>query len=267
MTRIITLTTDFGTRDAYVGAMKGVILTIAPQSTIVDITHHVAPQDIQQGAFLFAAAAKYFPPDAIHVVVVDPGVGTARRPIALRVGETVFIAPDNGVLSFAVQSIAAAQPHSPVQSIHLNRREYWLPETSKTFHGRDIFAPCAAHLARGVPFESLGSPIDDWVRLEPPAPTRQRDGSLLAHVRHIDGFGNIVIDLAGDMLQGADRPHTIISIAGHTVQGIRDAYAEVAPGEALALVGSSGLLEVAVRNGNAAQKWGVRTGEEVVIVP
>ncbi len=267
MPRVITLTTDFGTRDPYVGAMKGVILTIAPQSNIVDITHQVAPQDIQQGAFLFAAAARYFPADAIHVVVVDPGVGTARRPIALRVGETVFVAPDNGVLSFAVQAFAAAQPHSTVRAIHLNRPEYWLPQTSMTFHGRDVFAPCAAHLARGIAFESLGSPIDDWLRLEPPAPTRQKDGSLLAHVRHIDAFGNIVIDVTGDSLQGADRSRTTISIAGHAVHGVRDAYGQVAPGEVLALVGSSGWLEIAVRNGNAAQKWGVRTGDEVVIVP
>lgn len=267
MSRIITLTTDFGTRDAFVGTMKGVILNIAPQTILVDITHQIAPQNVRQGAFLFAASCKYFPPDAIHVVVVDPGVGSARRPIALRVGATVFVAPDNGVITFAVQELAAAQPHSPVQAIHLDRPEYWLPQVSKTFHGRDIFAPCAAHLARGIPFESLGSPIDDWIRLAAPAPAFQADGSIAAHVQDIDGFGNIVIDVADAMLQRADRSRTTISLAGHTLKGIRETYAEVGPGEVLALFGSNGWLEVAVRNGNAAQKWGVRAGDEVVVVP
>ncbi len=267
MSRIITLTTDFGTRDAYVGTMKGVILNIAPHVTIVDITHQIAPQDVRQGAFLFASSVKYFPPDAIHVVVVDPGVGSSRRPIAIRVGDTVFIAPDNGVLTPAVQACAAAQPEAPILAIHLDRPEYWLPRVSKTFHGRDVFAPCAAHLARGIPFESLGSPIDDWIRLAAPAPTYRPDGSIVAHVQDIDGFGNIVIDVVDAILQGADASHTTITLAGHTLHGVRQTYTDVAPGELLALVGSSGYLEVALRNGNAAHFLGVRTGDQVVIVP
>lgn len=267
MSRIITLTSDFGTRDAYVGTMKGVILNIASQVTIVDITHQIAPQNVRQGAFLFASSVKYFPPDAIHVVVVDPGVGSARRPIAIRVGDTVFIAPDNGVLTPAVEACAATYPSAPVQAIHLDRAEYWLPQVSKTFHGRDIFAPCAAHLARGIPFESLGSPIDDWVRLAASAPTVRSDGSIVAHVQDIDGFGNIVIDVVGASLQGADRSGTTITLAGRALRGIRQAYADATPGELLALIGSSGHLEVAVRNGNAAQLLGIREGDEVVIVP
>jgi S-adenosylmethionine hydrolase len=267
MSRIITLTTDFGTRDAYVGTMKGVILTIAPHVTIVDITHQIAPQNIQQGAFLFASAARYFAPDAIHVVVVDPGVGSSRRPIAIRVGGTVFIAPDNGVLTPAVQACAAAQPDAPVLAIHLDRPEYWLPDVGKTFHGRDIFAPCAAHLARGIPFESLGSPIEDWIHLAAAAPTHRADGSLVAHVQDIDGFGNVVIDVVDAFLQGADRSHTTVTLGGRTVRGVRGAYADVAPGELVALVGSSGYLEVALRNGNAARYLGIQTGDEVVIVP
>ncbi len=267
MSRIITLTTDFGTRDAYVGTMKGVILNIAPHVTIVDITHQVAPQNIRQGALSFAASSKYFPLDAIHVVVVDPGVGSSRRPIAVRVGDTVFIAPDNGVLTPAIQACTAAQPDAPVLAIHLDRPEYWLPHVANTFHGRDIFAPCAAHLARGIPFESLGSPIDDWIRLALPAPTYGADGSIVAHVQDIDGFGNIVIDVVDAALQGADASLTTITLAGHTLRGIRQAYADVAPGELLALVGSSGYLEVALRNGNAAHFLGIRTGDEVVVVP
>ncbi len=267
MTHFITLTTDFGTRDAYVGTMKGVILNIAPHVTIVDITHQVAPQNIRQGAFLFASAAQYFPPDVIHVVVVDPGVGSSRRPIAIRVGDTVFVAPDNGVLTLAVQACLAALPDSPVLAIHLDRPEYWLPHVSKTFHGRDVFAPIAAHLARGIPFESLGSPIEDWIRLAVPAPIYREDGSILAHVQDIDGFGNIVIDVVDVALQRVDRSQATVTLAGHTLHGIRQAYADVADGEPLALVGSSGHLEVAIRNGNAAHELSVRAGDEVVIVP
>ncbi len=267
MSRIITLTTDFGTRDAYVGTMKGVILTIAPDVTLVDITHQIAPQDVRQGAFRFASSVQYFPSDTIHVVVVDPGVGSARRPIALRVGETVFIGPDNGVLTPAVQACLAAQPEALLLAIHLDRPEFWLPAVSQTFHGRDIFAPCAAHLARGIPFESLGGPIDDWIRLASAAPTYRADGSIVAHVQDIDGFGNIILDVSDEILRGADRSHISITLGGRSVRGVRRAYADVPPGELVALVGSTGYLEVALREGNAARDCAIRTGDEALVVP
>lgn len=267
MSRIITLTTDFGTSDGFVGTMKGVILNIDSHATIVDITHEVAPQDIRQGAFLFAASAVYFPSDAIHVVVVDPGVGSERRPIAIEIGETILVAPDNGVVTFAVDRFTAKHPGTPIRAFHLNRPEYWLPHISNTFHGRDIFAPAAAHLSRGFPPDSLGSPIEEWTRVPNAGAALREDGSIVAHVQHIDRFGNVVIDVADTMLPAGDHAQTAITIAGHTVKGIRRTYSDGEPGEVLAVVGSSGYLELAVRNGSAAQKLGAQRGDEAVVVP
>lgn len=258
MNRIITLTTDFGWSDGFVGTMKGVILSINPDATIVDITHDVAPQNIEQGTFLFAASVKYFPANAIHVVVVDPGVGSARRPIVLQVGETVFVAPDNGVLSLAVRD-------APVRAVHLNKREYWLPRVSHTFHGRDVFAPSAAHLSLGVPLEALGEPIDDWVRLAPALPARRADGAIIGRVMHFDRFGNIVTNIGEEMLVCMDRAHIAVNIAGRTLRGVEQTYADAALGELIALIGSSWALEVAARDGNAARELGVRIGDEVVV--
>jgi S-adenosylmethionine hydrolase len=260
MSRIITLTTDFGWSDGFVGTMKGVILSINPFATIVDITHDIAPQSIEQGAFLFSASAKYFPADAIHVVVVDPGVGSARRPIALQMGETVFVAPDNGVLSLAVRD-------APVRAVHLNKREYWLPHVSHTFHGRDVFAPSAAHLSLGVPLEALGEPIDDWARLAPARPMRRADGAIIGCVMHVDRFGNIVTNIGEEMLTAMDQSRIGVNIAGRTLRGVRQTYADAARGELIALISSSWMLEVAAREDSAARELGVRIGDEVIVTP
>ncbi|CAG0947644.1 Adenosyl-chloride synthase [Anaerolineae bacterium] len=267
MNRIITLTTDFGLSDGFVGTMKGVILGINPEATIVDITHDIAPQKIESGAFLFANAVKYFPANAIHVVVVDPGVGSARRPIAMQIGETIFVAPDNGVLSRAIQNseIGNRKSESEIRAVYLNRPAYWLPRVSHTFHGRDIFAPVAAHLSRGIALDTLGDPLDDWVRLAPGVPTRRADGALVGKVLHIDRFGNLITNIADEMLAGQARAR--IEIAGSVVNGIKQTYADVARGEIIALVGSTGQLEIAVRDGNAAQVFGVRLGDEILIMP
>lgn len=267
MNRIITLATDFGLSDGFVGTMKGVILGINPEATIVDITHDIAPQNIEQGAFLFANAVKYFPANTIHVVVVDPGVGSARRPIAMEIGETFFIAPDNGVLSRAIQNseIGNRKSESEIRAIYLNRSEYWLPRVSSTFHGRDIFAPVAAHLSRGIALDALGDPIDDWVRLAPGLLTRRADGALVGKVMRIDRFGNIITNIADEMLAGQNRAR--IEIAGSSVNGIKQTYADVARGKVVALIGSSGHLEIAVRDGNAAQMLGVQLGDEILIAP
>ncbi len=274
MNRIITLTTDFGLNDGFVGTMKGVILGINPEATIVDITHDIAPQNIEQGAFLFANAVKYFPANTIHVVVVDPGVGSARRPIAMQIGETIFVAPDNGVLSRAIlnsefriqnSEIGNRKSESEIRAIYLNRSEYWLPRVSSTFHGRDIFAPVAAHLSRGIALDALGDPIDDWVRLAPGLPTRRADGALVGKVMRIDRFGNIITNIADEMLAGQARAR--IEIAGSSVNGIKQTYADVARGKVVALIGSSGHLEIAVRDGNAAQMLGVQLGDEILIAP
>jgi S-adenosyl-L-methionine hydrolase (adenosine-forming) len=258
MNRIITLTTDFGLSDGFVGVMKGVILSIAPEAIIVDITHDIAPQDIRQGAFLFAASARYFPANAIHVVVVDPGVGSARRPIAIQVGENFFVAPDNGVLSLALGD-------AKIRAVHLNRPEFWLPRVSRTFHGRDIFAPIAAHLARGVPLESLGDAIDDYVRLDLPRATRDANGAITGTIIHIDRFGNLITNIGEELFEGLDRAPLRVCIGEKMIQGIRQTYADGAKGEAIALISSSWQLEIAVREGNAAAMLGVQIGERVVV--
>ncbi len=268
MKRVITLTTDFGTSDGYVGAMKGVILSINPDAALVDITHEIAPQNVEQGAFLFGANARYFPSNAIHIVVVDPGVGSARRPLALQRGQTILVGPDNGVLSLAIDGLPAGPGESTpaVRAVHLNRPQYWLPRVSRTFHGRDIFAPCAAHLSLGVPLESLGEPVQDWVRLAVIPPTRRDDGAIVGRVRHIDRFGNVVIDVADSMLAEMDPSQARVQVAGREL-ALRQTYSDAAPGELVALMGSTGYLEVAQRNGNAATELGVRVGDAVTVMP
>lgn len=260
---IITLTTDFGLQDAYVGAMKGVILSIAPGATIVDITHCIPPQAVAQAAFILAAAAPYFPTGTVHVVVVDPGVGGQRRPIAVQTAQAVFVAPDNGVLTPILQS--GASGGSPMAVIHLTRREYWLPQVSHTFHGRDIFAPVAAYLARGVPITSLGEPISDPVVLDLPQPRRMPDGSLEGQVVYVDQFGNLVTNIPAEWLDRAVQWR--IEVAGHTVERLSATYSDVPSGHLLALIGSVGALELAVREGSAARALGVSIGEPVSVRP
>ena len=280
MNRIITLTTDFGTRDGFVGVMKGVILRVNPQATIVDITHDIAPQNIEQGAFLFANALNYFPANAIHVVVVDPGVGGARRPIALQLGETFFVAPDNGVLSLAIGDwrkeirdwrleTLRESPISNLQSlprvVHLTNPAYWLPRVSVTFHGRDIFAPVAAHLSLGVPLDALGEPMDDWVKLSACVRAARLGEAIIGRVAHIDRFGNAITNIGEEMLAGMDRARAVVRIGAHALRGIKPTYSSAASGEALALISSSWQVEIAVRDGNAAQTLGIRLGDEVVL--
>ena len=271
MTRIITLTTDFGWVDGFVGTMKGVILGINPDVTLIDITHDIAPQNIEQGAFLFAASAKYFPADAIHVVVVDPGVGGARRPIAVQVGETIFVAPDNGVLSLAISDwraeIESPMSHlpSPIRVVHLNKPEYWLPRVSNTFHGRDLFAPVAAHLSLGVPLEAFGDPIHDWVRLPGCTASFRAGDQIAGRVLHIDRFGNVITNVDAEMLIAMDRTHINVHIAGRQVHGLKATFSDAASGQIIALIGSGGQLEVALRDGNAAAALGASVGDEVFV--
>jgi S-adenosylmethionine hydrolase len=276
--RIITLTTDFGLSDGFVGAMKGVILSINPDATIVDITHDIVPQNIEQGAFLFAGAFRFFPANAIHVVVVDPGVGSARRAIAMQIGETFFIAPDNGVLTFANSKflVSGQNPDAAEQSkienqqskiftVHLNRPQFFLPRVSHTFHGRDIFAPVAAHLSRGIPLAALGDPIDDWMRLAIAMPTRDANGALNGKVVHIDRFGNAITNIAAEMLAGFERAE--IEIAGRVIRDLRATYADGAPGELIALISSSGHLEIATRDVHAATSLHIAIGVPVRVLP
>jgi hypothetical protein len=265
MQPIITLTTDFGSRDGFGGVMKGVILRLNPLATIVDITHDITPRNLEQGAFLFANAYKYFTANAIHVVVVDPGVGSARRPIAVQLGETFFVAPDNGVLTQAIANCQLSIVNSRICVVHLNNPAYWLPHVSATFHGRDIFAPVAAHLSLGVPLDALGEPIDDWVKLSACTNAARLGDEIVGRVVHIDHFGNAITNISEEMLVGMDRARVVIRIGAHALRGIKATYAATASGEALALISSSWQVEIAVRDGNAAQTLGIRIGDEVVI--
>lgn len=253
---VITLTTDFGQRDAYVGAMKGVILGINPQATLVDLSHEITPQAVEEAAYVLWTACPYFPSGTVHVVVVDPGVGSARRPIAIQTERAFFVGPDNGVFSYVLAT------EGPGLVVHLTNPRYWRPQVSSTFHGRDIFAPVAAHLSLGVPIGELGEPIEDPVIL-PLARPEGRGDQVVGRVVHVDHFGNVITNLEPAHLPAGQ--DLVIQVAGHRVQGLSPTYSAARPGELVALWGSDGLLEIAVREGNAAALLGIRVGDPVVV--
>lgn len=257
MGSLITLTTDFGLKDSYVGTMKGVILGINPQATIVDLCHEIEPQNVRQAAFVLYTAYRYFPRGTIHVVVVDPGVGSERRAIALRTPMATFVAPDNGVLSYVVAD------EEVERVVSLTNPQYWLAEVSSTFHGRDIFAPLAAHLSLGVPLEELGEALAEIVTFSVPQPEIGEDGTLRGHIIHVDRFGNLITDVKQQAARLSQE--TIIEVRGHRIVGLRRTYAEAAKGEILALIGSSGHLEIAMRGGSAMRTLGMKVGDEVKI--
>ena len=252
MSRVITLTTDFGIADPYVGIMKGVILRINPRVIIVDLCHEIAPQNIAQAAFLLKTSFRFFPPETIHVVVVDPGVGGKRRAIILRTGEAYFIAPDNGVLSGVLEE------SNDYQAFSISNPEFWLKPVSSTFHGRDIFAPVAAHLSLGIPLEEFGELASDLVTLSLPRPEVKED-SIVGQVIHIDHFGNLITNIEESLLEG----ELSLEIQGHRIEKLSPCY-EVG-GDLLALVGSTGNLEIALKNGSAAERLRARIGTPVRI--
>lgn len=258
--KLITLMTDFGQRDGYTGVMKGVILRIAPDAQFVDITHEIPPQNVLQGALVWSRSCPYFPQETVHVGVVDPGVGTARRPMAARIGHATYVCPDNGLITPILESAEAAG--EPVEMVELNQPRFWLPEVSNVFHGRDIFAPVAAHLASGVPLHEVGSPINDPVRKHAPVPQRLPDG-WRGEVVEVDHFGNLGTNLAPDHLGGARAIR--FTIAGQEIQGLSRTFGDRPPGELTALIDSTGMLAVAVVNGSAAGKLGVAVGEPVEV--
>lgn len=258
---ILSLTTDFGLTNGFVGVMKGVIYGIAPEVKIVDITHLVAPQDVRQGAYALWRAAPFFPPGSVHVAVVDPGVGTQRRPLGARLGGQFYIAPDNGLLTPLLED--AEQASETVEFVHLNNPRYWLPKVSRTFHGRDIFSPCGAYLASGVPLSELGAPISDVVRLPLPRPQQTANG-WLAHVTIIDIFGNITTDLPASFVVG--HPGVRFRLRGHEVEGLVESYGHCAPGSLVALVDSEEFIEIAVVNGNAAALLNAQVDDLVEVI-
>jgi S-adenosylmethionine hydrolase len=242
----ITLLTDFGTRDGYVAAVKGVLAERAPGVLIDDATHDIPPGDIRSAAWALSRYWRLFPAGTVHLAVVDPGVGSDRRALAARVAGRLLVAPDNGVLGRVLDECP------PDLVVSLENPEYRRPEPSCTFHARDIFAPAAAALALGVPLEELGPPVADPIILPLPRPDCRGDAAR-GVVVHVDTFGNLITNLPERCVRAA----TTVRIGGRPIGPLRRAYAEVEPGRPLALIGSAGLLEVAVRDGNAASVLGV----------
>jgi len=254
--RIITLTTDFGASDHFTGAMKGVILGICPTAQIVDITHQVQPFEVSDGAFTIAQAFHYFPKKTIHVVVVDPGVGSARRPLVAEAAGQYFIAPDNGVLSMVFAS-------EKQQVRHLTNLRYFLRPVSRTFHGRDIFAPVAAYLASGILPSRFGPKIKDYLRLTFEKPVRTGKKSWTGSILKVDRFGNLITNL--DVHGVADvstRPFKL-KVGTRVIQRLALTFAECEPGELFVIAGSSGYLEVATNQGSAASLLGCGAGSPV----
>jgi S-adenosylmethionine hydrolase len=256
---LITLTTDFGTEDGNVGLMKGVVLGINPDAIMVDLSHDIPPQDITAAAYVLRRAYGYFPPGTVHLVVVDPGVGTDRRPIAMQSSDALFVAPDNGVLSDVLEHLRSAG--DAPQVVHLTDSAYWLPEVSNVFHGRDIFAPVAAHLSCGVPLHALGSRIDDPVTIPPPLLTHQ-PGMISGQVMHVDHFGNLLTNIPGTDL--APRGDQIVTRIGQArVSGLRRTFAQGRQGDLVAYIDSSGHLAIAAVNGSAQQLLHCQVGDRV----
>ena len=256
---VITLTTDYGTNDHLVGVLKGVILRIAPHATIVDINHHVVPFDVLDGALTIAAAYRYFPARTVHVVVVDPGVGTARRPILVTADPFYFVAPDNGVLSLIYER------QSAVSVRHITAQHYFLNPVSNTFHGRDIFAPVAAWLAKTYQSEAMGEEISDHVRFALPRPKATGSGKK-GLVLRVDAFGNLLTNFsAEDLPPGASDGKINLHVGGKRVEKLAQTFAQGAAGEPIAILGSSGFVEIAVNQGHAARALGVNRGAEVML--
>jgi S-adenosyl-L-methionine hydrolase (adenosine-forming) len=242
---VITLLTDFGTADYFVGAVKGAILSVNPQAVIVDITHEIPPQDIEAGAFMLLASYKTFPPGTIHVAVVDPGVGSERRPIVVSTNEQFFVGPDNGIFSY----ICDREPSH--RTFHITEDKFFRRSPSSTFHGRDIFAPVAAALSNGVKPKELGSEIDDEVRLGSLNPVVQKDGKVQARIIHIDHFGNCITNITRDLFNEWKNARLLIN--GKTIRDFRNFYGESTHSNPFAIWGSAGFLEISINGGSAAK--------------
>lgn len=256
----ITLITDFGLKDGNVGVMKGVIWGIAPEVQIADLSHLIGPQNVGEAALILSRSAPYFPPGTVHMVVVDPGVGTARRPIAASVGSHYYVGPDNGILTIWLQH--SEDRGLATRFVHLDQPEFWLPEVSHVFHGRDIFAPAAAHLASGASLEAIGSPIHDLVRLELAYPVRTSSG-LTGEVIHIDHFGNVSTNIRREHLGEPGR--VTFRLGGAVIHGLVQTFGERPVGELVALYGSTGYLIISEVNGSAGLRLGVKPGDRVEV--
>ncbi|HLJ80509.1 MAG TPA: SAM-dependent chlorinase/fluorinase [Ktedonobacterales bacterium] len=259
---LVALLTDFGTRDGYVGVMKGVMLGIAPDVRLVDLTHEIPPQDVWAGAWVLHTSWRAFPQGTVFLCVVDPGVGTGRRPVALRAGGQLFVGPDNGLFSYVLAEAPAER------AVMLDKPLYHLPAPSTTFHGRDIFAPCAAHLARSILLDAVGTlvTVESLVRLPLPQP-EWRDDALVGHVLYVDIYGNLITDFGPARTDAIlTMPDMSLRIAGETITERCRTFGEGPQARAFALRDSSGHLAIAMRDGSAAALLGAGVGDDVTIV-
>ena len=256
---IVALLTDFGVRDHYVGAMKGVVLGICPEAALVDISHDVPPHDVLTAGLELAAAYRYFPAGTVFVAVVDPGVGSARRGLAAEAGDYRFVAPDNGVLT------AVFQDAPPRRVVELTERRYARPTVSRTFEGRDRFAPGAAWLAKGIQLPALGRPVTDYRSIEIPAPEVE-NGRIVGEVLRVDTFGNLVTNIGRKAFDSLCRGGAIqIEVGAESIGRLVETYADIGPGEVCALIGSTDHLEFAANSTSAAARLTVDRGVRVVV--
>lgn len=260
MANLITLMTDYGTRDSFVASVKGVILKTNPQAAIIDITHEIAPQDIWEAAFTLRETYAQFPKGTIHLAVVDPGVGSGRKPIIVVTESYYFVGPDNGLFSLIYRDAERLRVH------HITASHYFIANPGPTFHGRDVFAPVAASLAKGIPSGSFGDEITDFVKLNVPA-VKRTDSTLEGHIVHIDRYGNLITNIMHkDMITLAPEGKpcaSIISIGGKEIKGLKKYYAEAAPGEPGAIINSNGHLEIFLFRQNARTTLSLKRGEVV----
>jgi len=276
MSPIITLTTDFGYGDAYVAAVKGAILNINPEASIVDVSHSIGPQDILQAAFILNAAYRYFPKQTVHVAIVDPGVGSERRGIILKTPSAIFVAPDNGILSYVIDDLFSVEGRSVIEQTHgltevvfkkgleaaaITDPRFWRHPVSPTFHGRDIFAPVAAGLSLGISPYEFGEKISSLHVLPIAKPSLDPDGNVVGQVLHVDRFGNLITNVRSNNLPGKN---IVIEVGGRCIQGITDYYAQKEG--IMAVVGSSGYLEISLRDGSACDFLDIAVGDGIRVI-
>ena len=255
---IITLTTDFGAVDWFVGTMKGVILGLQPRAHLVDITHEIAAGDIRAGAFALAASYKFFPKRTVHVAVIDPGVGSGRRAIAVQTVNYFFVGPDNGVLSLALA-------REKIKAVHqITNEQLFLHPVSNTFHGRDVFAPVAANLSKGLPLGNVGASIKEFVKLSSPEPQRTAN-SIKGEIAYIDRFGNAITNVGNATLTSLVERSCEIVVKGKPLCALEPFYQAVPHRKPVAVPGSSGFLELALNGGSAAKKFNLRVGQAVIV--
>lgn len=276
MSPIITLTTDFGYDDAYVAAVKGAILNVNPDAIIIDVSHSIKPQNILEGAFILSVAYRYFPKQTVHVAIVDPGVGSERRGVILKTPSATFVAPDNGILSYVIDDMFSDESRSLIEkgrdlkevvfkkgleAAAITDPRFWRHPVSPTFHGRDIFAPVAAGLSLGISLYEFGEKINSLHILPVPKPSLDPSGNLVGQVLHVDRFGNLITNIRSSSLPGKN---VAIEVAGYCIQGTSDYYAQKEG--IMAILGSSGYLEISLRDGSACDFLGSAVGDEIRVV-